>query len=151
MSGSLRGSFFRKVFVLVMRAGDRGMKYLGPVLVCVAVGLVLGISGAYFAVLAPAVMEVFSLTWFLVSGIGLWLLFNVLFNYLSCIFTPPGSPSAPLTEDALRRAHAHRDGQAPRPGAGEGFSLWCKKCDAPKPLRAHHCHVCKKCVLGMGE
>jgi DHHC palmitoyltransferase len=26
-------------------------------------------------------------------------------------------------------------------------STWCKLCDAPKPPRAHHCHVTNKCVL----
>ena len=127
------------------------MKFLGPVLVCVAVGLVLSISAAYFAVLAPAVMDVFSPTWFVVSSIGVWILFNLLFNYLSCIFTPPGYPPGTLSEEELARARAHRDGPTPSPGAGEGFSLWCKKCDAPKPVRAHHCHVCKRCVLGMGQ
>lgn len=28
---------------------------------------------------------------------------------------------------------------------------WCRKCWAPKPERAHHCSVCKRCVLKMGE
>jgi len=26
---------------------------------------------------------------------------------------------------------------------------WCRKCWAPKPERAHHCSVCKRCVLKM--
>ncbi|POS77759.1 DHHC zinc finger domain-containing protein [Diaporthe helianthi] len=26
---------------------------------------------------------------------------------------------------------------------------WCKKCDAPKPLRAHHCRLCKTCIPKM--
>ena len=28
-----------------------------------------------------------------------------------------------------------------------GQRRWCGKCDAPKPDRAHHCSVCKVCVL----
>ena len=28
---------------------------------------------------------------------------------------------------------------------------WCKKCNAPKPERAHHCGTCGRCVLKMGE
>jgi palmitoyltransferase len=28
-------------------------------------------------------------------------------------------------------------------------STWCKLCDAPKPPRAHHCHVTNRCVLLM--
>ena len=26
---------------------------------------------------------------------------------------------------------------------------WCKKCNAHKPMRAHHCSVCNRCVLAM--
>lgn len=26
---------------------------------------------------------------------------------------------------------------------------WCKKCDAPKPLRAHHCRLCRTCIPKM--
>ena len=26
---------------------------------------------------------------------------------------------------------------------------WCKKCDAPKPLRAHHCRHCARCIPKM--
>lgn len=28
---------------------------------------------------------------------------------------------------------------------------WCRKCWAPKPERTHHCSICKRCVLKMGE
>ena len=28
---------------------------------------------------------------------------------------------------------------------------WCRKCWAPKPERTHHCSVCDRCVLKMGE
>ncbi|KAI0333694.1 zf-DHHC-domain-containing protein [Cubamyces sp. BRFM 1775] len=30
-----------------------------------------------------------------------------------------------------------------------GPGKWCKKCDAPKPERAHHCGSCGRCVLKM--
>ncbi|KAI0766437.1 zf-DHHC-domain-containing protein [Trametes elegans] len=30
-----------------------------------------------------------------------------------------------------------------------GPGKWCKKCDAPKPERAHHCGTCGRCVLRM--
>ncbi|CAN0248703.1 unnamed protein product, partial [Hapterophycus canaliculatus] len=26
---------------------------------------------------------------------------------------------------------------------------YCKKCKGPKPLRAHHCHVCDQCIVNM--
>jgi len=28
---------------------------------------------------------------------------------------------------------------------------YCKTCRCTKPLRTHHCHICKRCVLKMGE
>jgi hypothetical protein len=28
---------------------------------------------------------------------------------------------------------------------------WCRKCWAPKPERTHHCTLCGRCVLKMGE
>lgn len=31
-----------------------------------------------------------------------------------------------------------------------GPGKWCKKCNAPKPERAHHCSYCRRCVLKMG-
>ncbi|KAI9230572.1 MAG: DHHC palmitoyltransferase-domain-containing protein [Piptocephalis tieghemiana] len=32
---------------------------------------------------------------------------------------------------------------------GNGLARWCKRCKAPKPDRAHHCSVCRQCVLKM--
>lgn len=32
-------------------------------------------------------------------------------------------------------------------GIDEG---WCRKCDAPKPERTHHCSICGRCILKMG-
>ncbi len=31
-----------------------------------------------------------------------------------------------------------------------GPGKWCKRCNAPKPERAHHCGTCGRCVLKMG-
>lgn len=28
---------------------------------------------------------------------------------------------------------------------------WCRKCNAPKPERTHHCSICGRCILKMGE
>ena len=28
---------------------------------------------------------------------------------------------------------------------------WCRKCWAPKPERTHHCSICGRCVLKMGQ
>ena len=31
----------------------------------------------------------------------------------------------------------------------DGVARWCKKCEAPKPPRAHHCRLCGRCVPRM--
>ncbi|KAG0355301.1 hypothetical protein BGZ54_001218, partial [Gamsiella multidivaricata] len=33
--------------------------------------------------------------------------------------------------------------------SAQGHPLWCSKCQHVKPERAHHCKVCKRCVLKM--
>lgn len=48
--------------------------------------------------------------------------------------TPPDKPADPETNTATATPTTTR---------------WCKKCDAPKPLRAHHCRLCKTCIPKM--
>ncbi|XP_063716349.1 palmitoyltransferase ZDHHC16-like [Symsagittifera roscoffensis] len=62
--------------------------------------------------------------------VGHWILANVSFNYFKCLTTNPGSPP--------------NDSRAAKQIIGV-----CKRCIGPKPPRAHHCSVCKKCVLRM--
>ena len=83
----------------------------------------------------------YSVGWFCWTIPGLWILFNIVWNYLHCIFTPPGSPQ-PVDDAAV-------DPDEPAPRRGEGFSKYCKTCKVPKPARTHHCHICKRCVLAM--
>lgn len=72
--------------------------------------------------------------------IGLWILVNLLFNYLRCVFMSPGYPSkdTPMPDEPedqyARSDHIWR---------------WCSRCRAPKPPRSHHCSVCNRCVLKM--
>ncbi|KAK0731375.1 DHHC palmitoyltransferase-domain-containing protein [Lasiosphaeris hirsuta] len=46
----------------------------------------------------------------------------------------PSSPSKPET---------------PAKPPGKGAPRWCKKCQAPKPPRAHHCRHCGRCIPKM--
>lgn len=66
------------------------------------------------------------------------------FNYAVAIYTDPGRVPAtfmPDVEDADNPVH-----EIKRKG---GDLRYCQKCSHYKPARAHHCRVCKRCVLRM--
>ncbi|KAJ4979411.1 hypothetical protein NE237_010191 [Protea cynaroides] len=66
------------------------------------------------------------------------------FNYAAAILRDPGSipPSfVPDIEDAQTPIH-----EIKRKG---GDLRYCQKCSLFKPPRAHHCRVCRRCVLRM--
>ncbi|PSR98291.1 Protein like [Actinidia chinensis var. chinensis] len=65
-------------------------------------------------------------------------------NYAVAVFTDPGripSTFMPDIEDADNPIH-----EIKRKG---GDLRYCQKCSHYKPPRAHHCRVCKRCVLRM--
>ncbi|CAL1379032.1 unnamed protein product [Linum trigynum] len=67
-----------------------------------------------------------------------------IFNYSAAIITDPGrvpSTYLPDIEDADNPIH-----EIKRKG---GDLRYCQKCSHYKPPRAHHCRVCKRCVLRM--
>ncbi|XP_065854570.1 probable protein S-acyltransferase 16 [Euphorbia lathyris] len=67
-----------------------------------------------------------------------------IFNYALAIFSDPGQvPSTymPDVEDADNPIH-----EIKRKG---GELRYCQKCSLFKPPRAHHCRVCRRCVLRM--
>ncbi|GAM16931.1 hypothetical protein SAMD00019534_001060, partial [Acytostelium subglobosum LB1] len=78
--------------------------------------------------------------------ISLVLLFNITFNYVMTIVTPPGqSPReadyTPEQLDAFDQIRVIKK--------SESFSKFCIKCRLPKTERAHHCSLCNTCVLRM--
>lgn len=113
--------------VVLGRALDNFMRGLGIALLVLGTLLVIFITYVYFSVplLNPGFPVYVQLG---TTSLGLWILFNILFNWWYCYSTSPGHPS-------------HEKGKyAPK---------MCHKCNAPKPLRCHHCSVCGKCVLAM--
>jgi len=73
---------------------------------------------------------------------GLFLLFNILFNYWSCVLTRPGYPAYFLpSADDLEEGTDFQD-------YGEGWRA-CRRCHTGKPPRTHHCSVCRRCVMKM--
>jgi hypothetical protein len=103
------------------------------------------------------------------------LLFMILSSLIVCVVRDPGNPSATSHIDGakgdpdemgLREALLADDSDESSP------HKWCRKCwvsifltnsmfqvfdfdcpsqQAPKPERAHHCSICRRCVLKMGS
>ncbi|KAH7342336.1 DHHC palmitoyltransferase-domain-containing protein [Rhexocercosporidium sp. MPI-PUGE-AT-0058] len=78
-------------------------------------------------------------------GIALFILLN--WSYTTAVFTSPGTTTS-------RNGYSTLPTNAP-PAAtnftvkSNGELRFCKKCQARKPDRAHHCSTCKTCVLKM--
>jgi len=79
----------------------------------------------------------------LLTLLGLWIIFNLFFNYLRAMFVGPGH--APQSLDGDRTSLLVHD---PEVELGRQHRF-CKRCNCVKPMRAHHCSICKKCVLKM--
>lgn len=111
----------------------------------------LGCSGIF--VILPMVCEIWSFTHICntLSGIkypqklvfynnllGIFVLFNIYFNYIMAMRTDPGTPDKLLygvdEEVPIDNRIQYRQ---------------CKKCNVVKPPRAHHCSVCERCTLRM--
>lgn len=120
------------------------MQYLGPVLMVGASFLILMVITTYFLEVLPhmwikyGVLYTHCLTLF-----GLWVSFNILFNYISTTLLGPGFVNEALTPG--QAARILNDPEA-RPGQ---FYRFCNQCQSVKPMRSHHCAICKKCVLKM--
>ncbi|XP_059428211.1 probable protein S-acyltransferase 16 isoform X2 [Corylus avellana] len=120
----------------------RGVGFSLPVTV-----VVLAITYIYFST-----VFIFIDRWFgLLSSPGIFnaVVFTAIalicvFTYAVAVFTDPGrvpSDYAPDIEDAENPIH-----EIKRKG---GDLRFCQKCSQNKPPRAHHCRVCRRCVLRM--
>lgn len=126
----------------VRQAASLAIRAMGPVLVLGALGLITGIATIFFLALVPYYTTPYSIAYCLHCAVGAFILFNIYYNYLSCVFTPPGAPpDVPVDEAELRNEVV--------PARGQGFARFCKTCKRSKPPRAHHCHICGRCVLRM--
>ncbi|KAK9714184.1 hypothetical protein RND81_06G077700 [Saponaria officinalis] len=67
-----------------------------------------------------------------------------IFNYVVALFTDPGRVPASFVPDIEDADNPIQE--IKRKG---GDLRYCQKCSNYKPPRAHHCRVCKRCVLRM--
>lgn len=120
---------FEPVFWIV----DHFLYILGPAFVIVVFGLITSVVVIYYTALLPPIVEQGSRWWTAFHlVIAHWLLVNIVFHYFKSVFTSPGyPPQGDVLKDKM-----------------DQYQI-CKKCVQPKPPRAHHCSVCKRCVLKM--
>lgn len=88
-------------------------------------------------------------------GVLLYILLN--WSYTTAVFTDPGSPLAPSSSNSSKPGYTHLPMHEPAANPdlpsftvkSTGGTRYCKKCQARKPDRAHHCSTCRRCVLKM--
>ncbi|KAF8469726.1 DHHC palmitoyltransferase-domain-containing protein [Kalaharituber pfeilii] len=75
-------------------------------------------------------------------------------SYLRAVVTDPGRPRPGWVPDGVdevkkEKRDGDRDGDREGKLWGRSAGRWCKKCEAWKPPRCHHCRKCGRCVLRM--
>lgn len=119
-----------RIFTIVIRI-------LGPILICLALFLIGYVVYIYLTV-ALKHMSADPLEQGLLAGVGLFLVFHILYNYGHAVLMDPGCP--PSYDEAFELA----DEQPGRPKPRH-----CTRCERLKPPRTHHCSACNRCVLKM--
>jgi len=76
--------------------------------------------------------------WFNCFVLGIWWCY-----YLACT-TDPGPKG--WVGKAITKDNEGEEGESEEAQLKERIR-WCKKCDAPKPARAHHCRQCGRYAL----
>ncbi|KAI1214538.1 palmitoyltransferase PFA3 [Annulohypoxylon truncatum] len=80
-----------------------------------------------------------------IGGIVLYLMLN--WCYTTAVFTNPGSTTSSTGYSSLPTNNPPQATSFTVKSNGE--MRFCKKCQARKPDRAHHCSTCRRCVLKM--
>ncbi|KAI1453264.1 palmitoyltransferase PFA3 [Annulohypoxylon moriforme] len=80
-----------------------------------------------------------------IGGIFLYLMLN--WCYTTAVFTNPGSTTSSTGYSSLPTNNPPQATSFTVKSNGE--TRFCKKCQARKPDRAHHCSTCRRCVLKM--
>ncbi|KAF1966325.1 zf-DHHC-domain-containing protein, partial [Bimuria novae-zelandiae CBS 107.79] len=85
------------------------------------------------------------------SALGFFLYLMLNWSYTTAVFTDPGSPLN--VTNGYSQLPTQEGGGVQYTSftvkASTGDLRYCKKCQAKKPDRAHHCSTCKRCVLKM--
>ena len=95
--------------------------------------LILSVCAAWYVTILPYMLANKSTSeWVFQWLLSHWMGLNLYFNYFMASFIDAGTP-ARIAVDPERIIP----------------ELYCYKCRQYKPERAHHCQVCKRCVMRM--
>jgi palmitoyltransferase len=122
-------------------------KTFSTVLMLCAITLLAGGIYFYFVIVIPIVNPTYSIMFFFNWAIGIWVSFNLMFNYLRAVTVDPGGIPQEYIESKqseLDELMKYNETQF-----GESWSKYCRLCKAPKPPRCHHCHISGRCILRM--
>ena len=103
------------------------------------------------------------LTWILKTLFGIFIVFNIVFNYLSAVFVKPGDTALFTNEKYGNMIESNNDAMqtliekqnndkkgishtAKHAAIKNNPHTWryCQTCDRIKPPRTHHCSICGK-------
>ncbi len=130
---------------------DQCLRSLGPLFAGGAWSLILLVAYVYFSHVLPLWnWSSFSFPAVFITPIGLFFLFNILYNHFKAMTTPSSVDHSllvipPNIIELIREERAQR---SKRKGV-VSHSLYCGACRIPKPPRTHHCHVCGRCQMKM--
>lgn len=122
------------------------MRVIGPLMLLLANFLIFSVLYIFVTQLIYQLSGDSLILYCLHMAVGLFLVVNVIFNYLCCAFTPPGSPD-PCTDPGKyfgsttsvvdgRVVHQIRNRLDLAPAVAYRY---CKHCCCIKPPRSHHC------------
>mmetsp|Transcript_20953 Transcript_20953/g.63084 ORF Transcript_20953/g.63084 Transcript_20953/m.63084 type:complete len:323 (+) Transcript_20953:604-1572(+) len=114
-------------------------------------GVVLGVIGLHLFVYTATVTCVI-IPWlsFSVPGIGhLTMLTALVLASLGCLLAAVVSDAGSVPEDYIPDTEGQQRRQVVEVKKKSGGARVCQKCGRGKPPRAHHCRVCRTCILRM--
>ncbi|CAK8685473.1 unnamed protein product [Clavelina lepadiformis] len=119
-------SIFAPLFCFV----DFATRWFGIVFVFIVSALITSVVTIFFLCIVPFILVTYHPLYLsLHLFYGHYLLMMIVFHYYKATSTKPGNP--------------------PKILSGVSVISICKKCILPRPLRTHHCNVCKICCLKM--
>lgn len=130
------------------------MRFLGPCLILAALTLITGVAYVFFTRILPTMGLILRIA---NGGIGVFLYFNILYNYINAIRLEPGKPKEYEEIENVECEEIGCDEESEESSEDDEDFFRCNKakvrqcgkCKLCKPARAHHCSICKRCVLRM--